>query len=70
MYQALRCRHCCGPVIKSRGHYRCLECSEIMTDADGVLEAVTQADQLWHQAMKQLNNNQLEGIFLVEMLSL
>jgi len=39
-----------------------------MIDVDRVLEAVTQADRLWQRAMKQLDNNQLEGILLVDVL--
>jgi len=39
-----------------------------MTNVDRVLEAVMQADRLWQQAVKQLNNNQLEGILLVDVL--
>jgi len=66
--QALRCRTCCGPVVKTRDVYRCLDCSELMPDVDRVLEAVSQADGLWQQAVKQLNNNQLEGISLVDLL--
>ena len=46
----------------SADQYRCLECRELMTDVDKVLEAVTQADSLWQRAVKQLDDNQLEGM--------
>ena len=48
--------------MKSRDHYRCLECSELVADVEKVLEAVTQAERLWQQAVKQLDANQLEGM--------
>jgi len=48
--------------VQSRDVYRCLECSELMTNVDEVRAAVTQADSLWQQAVKQLDANQLEGM--------
>jgi len=32
-----------------------------MSDVDRVLEAVTQADDLWQHAVKQMNDNDIEG---------
>jgi len=34
----------------------------LLTDVEKVLAAVTQADRLWQQAVKQLDANQLEGM--------
>jgi len=60
--QALRCRSCCGPVLKSRDQYSCVECSEIVADVDKVLDTVAEADRVWQRALEQLKDNQLQGM--------